>query len=134
MMRTLCGGCCLLLVGLFLGTAASQDAKKPDKNPAYTSEKEAGPDFAIQGEYVGTIELQGGEKHKVGAQVIALGDGKFRVKFHLGGLPGAGWDGNITRLADVVTKDGKTVFTGTITDPSGNARPRTSREALPAAS
>ena len=124
MIRMLCVGCCLLLVGLFLGTAESQDKKKPNKNPAYTSEKEAGPDFAIQGEYIGTIELKNGEKPKVGAQVIALGDGKFRVKFHLGGLPGAGWDGNITRLADAETRDGKTVFTGKITDPAGNEQPK----------
>jgi hypothetical protein len=123
MMRSLSGVGCLLFVGLFLGTAASQD-KKPNKNPAYTNEKEAGPDFAIQGEYVGTIELKNGEKPKVGAQVIALGDGKFRVKFHLGGLPGAGWDGNITRLADAETRDGKTVFTGKVTDPAGNEQPK----------
>jgi hypothetical protein len=111
------GGLCLVLVGVLLGTAQSQEGKKP--NAAYTSEKEAGPDFAIQGEYVGDVELANGEKHKVGAQVIALGGGKFRVKFHLGGLPGAGWDGRITRLADAQTKDGKAVFVGKLTDPAG---------------
>jgi len=108
---------------VLLGTAVSQSQEKP-KNPAYTSENAAGHEFAIQGEYVGDVELADGKKHKVGAQVVAQGDGKFRVKFHLGGLPGAGWDGKVTRLADAQTKEGKTVFIGNITDPAGKAPPK----------
>ena len=57
-----------------------------DTNPAYTSPAEAGPDFAVQGEYAGTV----GE-HKWGAQVVALGEGKFEVAAFAGGLPGEGW-------------------------------------------
>jgi hypothetical protein len=108
-------------VGVLVPTAQCQEKKS---NATFTSEKEAGPDFAIQGEYVGDVELANAEKHKVGAQVIALGSGKFRVKFHLGGLPGAGWDGHITRLVDAETKDGKTVFVGKLTDPAGEAPPK----------
>ena len=48
-------------------------------------------DFAIQGEYTGTVQGKDGEK-KFGVQVIALGGGKFRAVGHTGGLPGDGWD------------------------------------------
>jgi len=44
----------------------------------------AGPDYADQGEYLNDWG---------GAQVIALGDAKFRLVIYQGGLPGAGWNG-----------------------------------------
>ncbi|MGB0762130.1 MAG: family 16 glycoside hydrolase, partial [Rubripirellula sp.] len=42
------------------------------------------PDFALQGEYTDSTR---------GLQVIALGDGNFRVVVYTDGLPGAGWNG-----------------------------------------
>jgi len=57
-----------------------------DTNPAFTNPADAGPDFASLGEYVGNV----GE-HRWGAQIVALGDGKFDVVGHRGGLPGEGW-------------------------------------------
>lgn len=60
---------------------------------AFLNAEEAGADFDIQGEYTGTIG-EGDNSLKLGLQVIAQGDGKFRSVAYLGGLPGDGWDGD----------------------------------------
>jgi hypothetical protein len=67
--------------------------------------KDLPADFKIQGEYVGTADGK-----KLGAQVIALSDGKFQAVLYPGGLPGDGWDGKNKILMDGATEDGKTSF------------------------
>ncbi|MBM3999804.1 MAG: DUF1080 domain-containing protein [Planctomycetes bacterium] len=60
-----------------------------DDGETFLDAAKAGPDFAIQGEYVGDLRVEG-EDHRWGAQVIALGDGKFDAVGYEGGLPGDG--------------------------------------------
>lgn len=56
-------------------------------------------DFAIQGEYTGTIAWNGYYR-AVGLQVVAQGDGKFVGRLYPGGLPGNGFlGGSTTTLA-----------------------------------
>jgi hypothetical protein len=83
-------------------------ARAADDNPAYTTAESAGPDFAIQGEYL----AQSGDEIW-GAQVIALGDGKFETVGFKGGLPGAGWKrGDVTKKAQGELKDGVCTLKG----------------------
>jgi hypothetical protein len=102
-----------LLAGVLAGGAGGQEkeskAGEGDLKRGVTDPKEAGPDFPVQGEYLGTI----GEDGKLAAQVIALGDGKVEVHFLRGGLPGQGWDGKIASKAEGQQGDGKTVLKGT---------------------
>jgi hypothetical protein len=77
---------------------------------AATDPAEAGPDFAVQGEYLGKIRTAEGDAIDYGAQIVALGDGKFRGVGYPGGLPGAGWTGGEKHVVDGETRDGVTVF------------------------
>jgi hypothetical protein len=110
-MRKWLAGCLFLaaVVGATGLDAGAQDKKKDEKkpNPQITDPAQAGPDFAVQGEYEG--ELAG---KKVGAQVIARGDGNFVVNLLQGGLPGAGWDGMTKKEATGKTDGTRTAVTG----------------------
>ena len=75
------------LVFVFLLASARAEDKPAAKT--YTDALEADADFAIQGEYMGEIQVGTG-KFALGTQVVALGGGKFRGSSFLGGLPGAG--------------------------------------------
>ncbi len=75
--------CVGLLFVVALGTAC--------RAQTFTDPEKAGPDFAIQGEYQGTMTMEDKEQ-KVGAQIVALGDGKFDLVGYHGGLPGDGWN------------------------------------------
>ena len=61
-----------------------------------TDPNEAPPEFRFVGEYVGSLSVQ---KHgvwrpvRVGLQVVAMGEGRFKGVEFLHGLPGADWNG-----------------------------------------
>ncbi|MEO8494067.1 MAG: DUF1080 domain-containing protein [Planctomycetota bacterium] len=81
------------------------------KGPAYTDPDKADADFALQGEYVG--KLSGGDETvNLGVQVIALGEGKFESVAYVGGLPGAGWNGEEKFRASGQLKDGVVILKG----------------------
>jgi hypothetical protein len=90
-------------------SAVSTVALAQEKDKAYTDPAKVDEDFALQGEYTGEVQTQDGEL-KVGAQVIALGDGKFRLVGYHGGLPGDGWNGSQKREAETSRSGGRAAF------------------------
>jgi len=97
-----------LALGLLMLAIASATAQNPGPKDQITDPEKAGPDFAVQGEYEGTVGSD-----KFGAQVVAKGNGKFIGHFLPGGLPGAGWDGKTKVKLDAKTDSDKTIVGGT---------------------
>src|SRR5690348_12454766 len=97
------GFAAVLVVIAGITTDAAAQTRQKKEGPVYLDAKDAGPDYALQGEYVAD---SGG--HKLGAQVIADGNGKFTVVILGGGLPGEGFDGQ-TRLVSEGTREGDSV-------------------------
>jgi hypothetical protein len=93
----------LLAISLVTATAFVARGAEHAENATFITPEEAGPDFNIQGEYVGENSA---------AQVIALGDGKFHIVGWKHGLPGAAPDAEKHTEVDAATEGGKTVFNG----------------------
>lgn len=89
----------LAALPLLLASAVAEDT--------FLTVEEAGPDYALQGEYAGEIKVEG-QSVPLGLQVIALGDHKFDAVSYAGGLPGAGWNGEQKFKAHGEMKDGET--------------------------
>lgn len=93
----------LLVVVLAVKPVAGYAADKPQ---AFTNPDEAGPGYALQGEYVGGFDIGDGVETKFGMQMIDLGGGKFDAVGYFGGLPGEGWDGFTKIQSSGELKDG----------------------------
>ncbi len=101
---------------LFLTLAFGATACAQDRN-ATLSRDDADDDFAVQGEYEGTL-TRGGDSIKYGVHVIARGNGKFDAVGYPGGLPGAGWNGE-DKVHGAGQREGDEVV---ISNPEGNAQ------------
>jgi len=87
----------LILAALLFATVVHAQQSATPKPKAFTDPAQTDEDFAIQGEYVGEID---GKTY--GVQIWSQGGGKFEAVSHLGGLPGAGWDGDRTTITRVI--------------------------------
>ncbi len=99
----------ILIQFCLVATAARLTAAEP-KAVAFTDPERAGIDYKLQGEYVGELDSNEGNR-KIGIQVVALGDGKFRAVGYVGGLPGDGWSrGDEKHSGDGELKNGQVQF------------------------
>ncbi len=88
---------------LLIVTAALTATLHAAGSGAFTNTGDAGPDFAVQGEYVG---------ENCAAQVIALGDGKFHIVGFSHGLPGVAADAEKKSEAETQRDGDKVVLKG----------------------
>ena len=121
-----------VVTGLGLGAVAPCPAAVSSGKPAFTdpaAAASADPDFAIQGEYVGTVPLESQEL-PLGVQLVARGAGRFGVAVYPGGLPGEGWDeGEVFRGTGVRAGEGPdAVVSLEVQDPNGATRRAEVRE------
>lgn len=92
----------LTIFFLWLATALHAADSKP-KAETFLDPAKAGPDYLDQGEY---------KNDWGGVQVIALGEGNFRMVTYRGGLPGDGWDQEFKTETPGKREGGKIVFAG----------------------
>lgn len=94
-----------ILLAVLLLAATSAQAQ----DNTFTSPEQAGPDYQVQGEYAGTLTVDG-EPIPFGLQVIARGNHQFDAVGYPGGLPGDGWNGEEKIPAAGATENGVTVL------------------------
>jgi hypothetical protein len=100
---------CWLSLAVVFSLVSVAAAQRP-RPSAITDPAQAGPDYALQGEYLGSVYFPGRGSEGCGLQVVALGGGKFDAVCYRGGLPGAGWD-RVTKLNySGQAEDGKVTF------------------------
>ena len=83
--------CCACVLLAVLPANAAQNAEHKTWTDPASALHEA-PDFAIQGEYRSSEAATTIGAEAIGAQVVALGNGRFDVYILDGGLPGDGWE------------------------------------------
>ena len=71
-----------------LATTALAQARQRERPAAIADPAQAGPDYLLQGEYVGWLYSPGRGSEFAGLQIVALGQGKFDAVQYRGGLPG----------------------------------------------
>ena len=94
--------CAVVLSAAPLRSADGEKPAKP-KPQTFLTVETAGADYVAQGEYLNDWG---------GAQVIALGEDKFRLVTFKGGLPGAGWDKETRSEIEGKRDGGKIAFSG----------------------
>jgi hypothetical protein len=97
---------------LLLATSSAQRTPREDRarfSIIEPQEAEKLPDFRYQGEYVGAVHTDEGQR-PYGVQIIALGDGEFEGVGYPGGLPGDGWNEGQKRYGKGELKDEKVTF------------------------
>jgi hypothetical protein len=103
-------GLCSVNLGAYGGFcgAAQPLAVAADETPdgVYVDPEQAGPEFPLQGEFVGVLEADG---NNWGVQVIALGKGQYQVIGLPGGLPGDGYRPDTSRKEALGSRQGDVV-------------------------
>ena len=90
----------ILSLALAADLFAAEDKPKAE---TFLDPAKAGQDYIDQGEY---------KNDWGGAQIIALGEGNFRMVTCRGGLPGSGWDKEFKQETSGKREGDKIVFVG----------------------
>lgn len=101
----------LVAIGVLLCLASSAVAAGASSQLEVTDPSQAGPDYLLQGEYVGACYTPDCGCVNVGLQVVAKGNGQFTGVWYRGGLPGAGWDRYMkSELQGATNQDGAAIL------------------------